>query len=875
MKSDELRAAFLNFFESKGHKIIPSSSLIPQGDPTLLLTTAGMVQIKPYFMGEAMPPNPRLASCQKCFRTTDIESVGDSTHLTFFEMLGNFSVGDYFKKEATAWAWEFVTQHLELPAERLWITIFLDDEEAFNYWREIGIPEGKILRFGEKDNFWGPAGDSGPCGPCSEIHYDFGEEIGCGKPSCAPGCNCGRFSEIWNLVFTQYNQDKDGKRTPLPKPNIDTGMGLERTAAVVQGKASVYETDLFAPLVERVSELSGKQYGLDEATNNAMRVVAEHSRGIAFLIADGVMPSNEGRGYVLRRLLRRAALFGRRLGIKKSFLNQMAGATVGSMGKVYPELRQRQDFIFQVIQTEETKFRETLNTGLELIEIIMGERETGRAGIISGEHVFRLYDTYGFPVELTKEIAADKGLSVDIEGFEREMEKQRERAKAAHKFELAEKSGLENKLDITTIFTGYSNLTQQTVVLSILVDNDSVSTAKQGQEVSLILRDTPFYGEMGGQVGDTGEIRGPTGRFQVTNTVRIPPAIIVHQGRVAEGSLTVGEEVEAEVDRERRFDIARNHTATHLLQTALRQVLGEHIQQRGSLVAPERFRFDFSHLVAMTREEIGEVQNIVNDRIRQDLPVYDEEIPYKQAIKEGAIALFDEKYGDVVRVLRIGKPIISAELCGGTHVTTTGEIGFFYIVSESSIGAGLRRIEAVTGRGAEGYIAQRLSDLEKVAEQLDSEPDEVVDKAQNLSTELKSERRKRQTLERKLAKKDAEAIEKKAEEVRGIKVLAERVGATGIDNLREMSDLLRDKLGSAVVVLGTIWEDKPAFVANVSPDLVKQGYHAGEIVKRVAKVAGGSGGGKATIAQGGGKDKDKLDEALEQVKQYIEEKGSL
>jgi len=877
MTSDELRVAFFNFFEGKGHKVIPSSSLIPHGDPTLLLTSAGMVQVKPYFLGEALPPGPRLVSCQKCFRATDIELVGDTTHLTFFEMLGNFSVGDYFKQEAISWAWEFVTQWLELPPERLWISILLDDEDSFDYWCQQGVPEERILRFAEEDNFWGPAGDSGPCGPCSEIFYDFGEEVGCGRPSCAPGCGCGRFSEIWNLVFTQYNQDKDGQRTLLPKSNIDTGMGLERTAAAMQGKTSVYETDLFTPLIKRISELAKVRYGSDDVVDNTMRIIAEHSRGIDFLISDGVMPSNEGRGYVLRRLLRRAALFGKRLGLDEPFLAETARVTIEQMEHVYPELGQRRDFILEVIELEEARFGETLNTGLELIESMMIERETAQAGEISGEDAFRLYDTYGFPLELTREIAAGRGFSVDLEGFEREMEKQRERAKTAQKFELAEQVVSKGELDIkTTVFTGYSNLNQKTVILSLLVDNEFVETVKEGQEANLILADTAFYGEMGGQVGDTGEIRSPTGCFSVTDTVRMPADIIIHQGHVTEGSLTVGDEVTAEVDRERRLDIARNHTATHLLQAALRQVLGEHVQQRGSVVAPDRLRFDFSHLTAMTREEIGEVQRIVNEGIRQNLAVYDEDIPYKKAIEEGAIALFGEKYGDVVRVLRIGRTPISTELCGGTHVSATGETGYFHIISEGSIGAGLRRIEAITGRGAERYIAQRLADLEKIGKHLDSELDEVVDKAQSLSTELKNERRRAQTLERKLAKKDTESLEKNTKKVRGIPVNASTVDSTRIDTLREMSDLLRDKMKSGIVALGTIWQDKPAFVVNVSPDLVKRGYKAGDIVKKVAEAAGGSGGGKANIAQGGGKHKDKVDEAFirKQVAKYIEERSS-
>lgn len=872
MTSDEIRAAFLSFFEGKGHKLIPSSSLIPKGDPTLLLTSAGMVQFKPYFLGEALPPSPRLVSCQKCFRATDIELVGDPSHNTFFEMLGNFSINDYFKQETIRWAWEFVTQRLKLPPQRLWVTIFLDDDESFGYWREVGVPEEKILRFGEQDNFWGPAGDSGPCGPCSEIFYDFGEEVGCGKPDCAPNCDCGRFSEIWNLVFTQYNQDKEGQRTLLVKPNIDTGMGLERTAAVMQGKTSIYETDLFSPLLECISRLAKVNHGSDDKTDNTMRVIAEHSRGITFLIGDGVMPSNEGRGYVLRRLLRRAALFGRRLGLDKPFLAETATITIEQMVHIYPEIVQRRDFIIKVIELEEARFSETLSTGLELIEIIMGERETERTGQISGEHAFRLYDTYGFPIELTREIAAEHGLSVNLESFEKEMDEQRERAKAAHKFELAEKgmTGLGEKLNIKdTFFVGYSNLRNKTIIVGLMVDDEGVATVKAKRKAGLILASTPFYGEMGGQVGDIGEIRGANGRFTVTNTIRVAHGMIMHQGLVIEGSISVNDEVEAEVDRERRLDIARNHTATHLLQLALRQVLGEHVQQRGSLVAPDRFRFDFSHLTAMTKEELLEIQHIVNKKIRQNLAVYDEELPYKQAIEEGAIALFDEKYGDKVRVLKIGEPLVNSELCGGTHVTSTGEIGFFQIISESSIGAGLRRIEAVTSREAEVFVDRHFSSLEKIAQSLDTSPDEAQDKVDSLIAELDKERKQKQALERELSKKIAVSLLSQVEVVNGVKVLAVRVPSLQMQPLREMCDQLKEQLTSAVIVLATVYGDKPAFIAAVTPDLVAKGYHAGEIVKQVAGITGGSGGGKAKLAQAGGKYKDKIDEALHLVKSLI------
>ena len=871
MTSDQVRKAFLDFFREKGHKIIPSSPLIPKGDPTLLLTNAGMVQIKPYFLGEEVPPSPRLASCQKCFRTSDLASVGDAGHLTFFEMLGNFSVGDYFKREAIAWAWEFVTERLKLDPERLWATIFLDDDESFGYWREVGVPENKILRFGEEDNFWGPAGDSGPCGPCSEIHYDFGEEFGCGRSSCRPNCDCGRFSEIWNLVFTQYDQDREGNRTPLAKPNIDTGMGLERTAAVMQGKSNVYDTDLFVPLIEKIAGLSGRKYGADEASDYAMRVVVEHGRGIAFLIADGVLPGNEGRGYVLRRVLRRTSLFGRRLGLEKPFIDNIAEATIELMGHIYPELKNRRDFILQVIEDEETRFGATLSTGLELLDDIVAEAAKTGKKEISGGQAFKLYDTYGFPIELTQEIAADRGFSVDLDSFEIEMGKQKEKARESHKFKVKAGAGeVEIHGDVeATSFVGHGSLSYKSNIVSLAVSNQPADKIEEGQEASLLLECTPFYGEMGGQVGDTGQIRGHNGLFEVTDTIQLPPSIIVHQGRVVEGYLSVGDEVEAVVETERRLDIARNHTATHLLQMALRRVLGEHVQQRGSLVAPHRLRFDFSHLKALSAKQIAEVNHIVNEAIRHNLPVYDEVVPYKEAIESGAIALFDEKYGDTVRVLKIGKPFISAELCGGTHVSATGEIGLFHIIGESSIGAGLRRIEAVTGRGAEQYFTERLSDLEHIAKSLATSPEEARGKASAVVGELDEERKQRLALERELARKTAESLLAQAEVVKGVKLLVAKVPSSRLEMLREMSDLLRDKLTSAIVVLGTVYEDRPAFLAAVTPDLVAKGYDAGKIVKQVAAVTGGSGGGRPNLAQAGGKDKKKLDQALKLVKSLI------
>ena len=874
MTGDELRQAFLSFFQDRGHKIIPSSSLVPHKDPTLLLTSAGMVQIKPYFLGLETPPGRRLASCQKCFRTTDIDSVGDSKHLTFFEMLGNFSVGDYFKKEAIFWAWEFVTKYLKLPEERLWITIYRDDDEAFAYWRQIGVPAEKILRFGEEDNFWGPVGDSGPCGPCSEIHYDLGEELSCGKAECKPNCDCGRFSEIWNLVFTQYNQDQSGQRTPLPKPNIDTGMGLERTLATIQGKPSPYETGLLSPLVDRICRLSGKEYGRGKNTDRAIRIVAEHSRGIVFLVADGVMPSNEGRGYVLRRILRRASLFGKKLGLNDPFLNELAEVVVSTMSHIYRELIANQGLITDVIRVEEEKFITTLDTGLNLVEKLIGEASPHGREELTGEEIFRLYDTYGFPPELTAEIARDKGLSIDWEGFQAEMERQRERARARGvvvkpRPATAVVTAHGPEALVSTIFVGYEVASSQSKVIKLAVKEKPVQTASQGHEVDITLDRSPFYGEMGGQVGDSGEINSQEGKVAITNTIRTPSDVIIHKGKVVEGSISIGDEVEAKVDFARRLDIARNHTATHLLQIALRQIVDRRIEQKGSLVEPERFRFDFSYLGQVTEGQLNEIQRQVNEWIRQNLKAEAKVLLYKQAIAEGAIALFEEKYGEEVRMLEIGEPAISKELCGGTHVSSTGEIGIFLITSESSIGTWLHRIEAVTGRKAESLIESRLTALQSVAKEVEGSLDEVPNKVKTLISELEAERKRVLSLERELSRRIAEDLPGQAEQVSGVTVLAAKVPALSMPILREMGDTLRDRLKSAIVVLATVYNGKPNFLAMVTPDLIAKGFHAGDIINQVAKVTGGGGGGKAAMAQAGGKNAAKIDEALKLVHKLI------
>ena len=881
MTGDELRQAFLSFFRDRGHKVIPSSSLVPHKDPTLLLTSAGMVQIKPYYLGSETPPGRRLASCQKCFRTTDIDLVGDSKHLTFFEMLGNFSVGDYFKKETIAWAWEFVTEHLKMPTERLWITIYLDDDEAFDYWRQLGVSAERILRFGEDENFWGPVGDSGPCGPDSEIHYDLGEEFGCDSPECKPNCDCGRFCEIWNLVFTQYNQDPEGRRTALSKPNIDTGMGLERTLAALQGKPSPYETDFLFPLVNRVCSLSGKEYGRDESIDRAIRVVTEHSRGIAFLIADGVTPSNESRGYILRRILRRASLFGRKLGLSDPFLSEMTGAVINDMGHVYPELMASKSLVTDVTRIEEERFIATLDTGLNLVEGLIRQASSQVRKKLIGEEVFRLYDTYGFPPELTAEIVEERGLSIDWEGFQAEMQKQRERArkgvvvKSSGATAVATTHGPEAVVGRrSTRFLGYGRCSSRSKVRGLITSDNSVRGVVQGSEADVILDKSAFYGEMGGQVGDTGEISSQSGKMIVTDTVRTPSGVIIHRGKVIGGNISVGDEVEARVDSVRRLDVARNHTATHLLQAALRQTLGSSVYQRGSLVEQERFRFDFSHLTPITEEELTEIQRGVNEWIRQNLPVKAKMVAYGEAIADGAIALFEEKYGEEVRMLTIGEPAVSKELCGGTHVRSTGELGMFLITSESSIGTGLHRIEAVTGRNAEAVVESRSAALRHIAKEVASSLEEVPDKVGVLIGELEAERKKGFALETELSRKIAEDLPTQVEQVSGVTVLAATVPSLSMPSLREVGDILRDRLGSAVVVLATVYSGKPSFLAMVTPDLVARGINAGDIINQVAKVTGGGGGGKATMAQAGGRDASKVDEALRLARRIVASKVS-
>jgi len=889
MRSDQVRRLFLDYFVERDHLLVPSASLIPAGDPTLLFTSAGMVPFKPYFLGQARPPHRRLTSCQKCFRTTDIDSVGDYKHLTFFEMLGNFSIGDYFKEGAITYAWEFVTRHLNLPPERLWITIYLEDDEAFRLWNEkVGVPAERIYRYGKTDNWWGPPGAEGPCGPCSEIHYDFGPEVGCGamarpdeahlyeerEVGCHPNCDrCERFVELWNLVFMQFYQDPEGNLSPLPAPNIDTGMGLERATAIVQGVRTVYDTDLFRPLLERACDLCGRPYGRDPQDDYALRVVAEHSRSAVFLIADGVVPANEGRGYGLRRIIRRAIRFGRRLGLEGPFLGAMAEAVMEKMGPVYPELVQNREFVLRVLDLEERRFGQVFEQGLRLLEeeVLPRARREGR---IAGEDLFRLYDTYGFPPELTEEMAREHGLTVDREGFERAMERQRERARQASAFAgggqarilLYEALGVGG-----TRFLGYQTLTANTVVVALLVGDRPANRAEAGQEVEVVLRETPFYPEGGGQVGDQGEIRGPSGRMRVEDTQAPLEGLIVHRGRVVEGFLSVGDPVTAGVDAERRLDTARNHTGTHLLHSALRQVLGPHVRQSGSLVAPDRLRFDFTHMQALTPQELRAVEALVNEKVREDLPVVKEERAYLEAIQAGALAFFGDKYGERVRTVRIGGDGVpfSFEVCGGTHLERTGQIGLFLITSESSIGAGVRRIEAVTGRWAEAYVRERLGLLDALARKLEAPVPDLPARLDALLEDLDRARKEVQRLEREAARRSAEALLAQVQEVEGVRVLSARVSVSSVEAMREMGDHLRQRLGSGAVVLGAVLDGRPTLVAMLTPDLVERGLHAGVILKEASRAIEGGGGGRPEMAQAGGRRPEGLDSALRQAVEAV------
>ncbi len=866
---DEIRAAYLRFFEERGHLVMPSASLIPAGDPTLLLTSAGMVPFKPYYAGDETPPNPRLASAQKCFRTTDIDVVGDLTHNTMFEMLGNFSIGDYFKREAITWAWEFTTEVLLLPPERIWVTVHYTDDEARAIWRdEVGVPDERIVTLGDEDNFWGPAGDEGACGPSSELYYDFGEEHG---PGMKPGDDTDRFVEYWNLVFPQFHQAVDGTRTDLPAPGIDTGMGLERITAIMQGVKSGYETDLLAPIRQRVERLAGRTYWEDPDDDFAIHVVTEHTRSASFLIADGVVPANEGRGYVLRRVIRRGIRFARKLGVEAGFLTDVAGAVIERFGALYPELREHERFVLKTLESEEERFYDAIALGMPVLEECIA-----RGGTIEGADAFRLYDTYGFPLELTQEIARERGLDVDVTGFERAMEEQRERGRAAARFGGGrEEIRAYEALDVReTAFLGYDRIETDTVVAAILKNGDAVRRAETGERVEVVLRETPFYAEGGGQVGDTGLIRSPNGTVRVSDTQKPLGELIVHTAEVVEGAVAVGDAVHASVDAERRLDVARNHTATHLLHAALRDVLGSHVRQAGSLVAPDRLRFDFTHVSAVSRDELGEIERRINESVRGDLLLVKDERSYREATANGALAFFGERYGDRVRTVQIGEAQpVSFEVCGGTHLERTGQIGIFRVVGESSVGTGVRRIEAVTGRGGEEWIGQRLRQLDEAAALLRAQPSELSQRIEGLLAQAEEARRSLRAGQREASRQEADTLLDEARDVGGVRVLAVQSDAPDAQALRELGDRLRDKLGSGVVVLGSVFNGRPGLLAMVTPDLVERGFDAGAIVNAAAKVMGGGGGGQARLAQAGGRDASRLGDALASVAGIVEQQA--
>jgi alanyl-tRNA synthetase len=874
MTSDEIRRAFLNYFEERGHRIVRSSSLIPQNDPTLLFTNAGMVQFKSVFLGEEIRDYKRAATSQKCVRAggkhNDLEIVGKTArHHTFFEMLGNFSFGDYFKKEAIQMGWDLLMRRWGLPVKKMWITIYLDDEEAFHLWRKGGVSEDRIVRLGEKDNFWA-MGDTGPCGPCSEIVIDQGEGIGCGRPDCRVGCDCDRFLELWNLVFMQYNRDSKGKLQPLAKPCIDTGMGLERISAVLQGVKSNYESDLFIPLFKEIEGIAHVSYGQDDRTDTSLRVIADHSRAATFLISDGVLPSNEGRGYVLRRIMRRAMRHGRMLGMDEPFLYRTVSKVVDLMKGAYPELRETEAFVSKVIENEEERFSETLDSGLKILQEALEELQKKGKTILSGEVAFRLYDTYGFPLDLTAEILQERGISFDEAGFTAQMEEQKQKSKQAWQGIGEGKTKevyrrLANE-GIRTTFLGYEETQSESRILRLIKGDEVVPFAAEGDEVEVVTEKTPFYGEAGGQVGDRGVIFHEEFSLEVENTIKPAEELIVHQGRVKRGRVKEGMLAVLQVDRERRRAITMNHTGTHLLQAVLREVLGDHVHQAGSLVSPERLRFDFTHFTSMKKEEIERVEALVNQKVRENLKLETKIMNVEQALQTGAMALFGEKYGEKVRVVMVSD--FSIELCGGTHSSRTGDIGLFKIVSESGVAAGVRRIEALTGEGAYGFVKEEERELWEIASSLKSAPEELSSKIERLLERQRELEREVSSSQDKLSYQELSNLLPFVREIRGVKLLSAKVDGKDVKRMREFVDQLKGKIGSGIILLGGQSENKVSLIMGVTSDLTHR-FNAGELIKKIALHVGGTGGGRPDFAQAGGTDSKKLDEALKAIEDLI------
>jgi alanyl-tRNA synthetase len=874
MTSDEIRRAFLNYFEERGHRAVRSSSLVPKNDPTLLFTNAGMVQFKGVFLNEETRDYKRAATSQKCVRAggkhNDLEIVGKTArHHTFFEMLGNFSFGDYFKKEAIEMGWDLLIRRWGLPAEKIWITIYFDDDEAFHLWRRVGVSGDRIVRLGEKDNFWA-MGETGPCGPCSEIVIDQGEGVGCDRPDCRVGCDCDRFLELWNLVFMQFNRDAEGKLQPLAKPCIDTGMGLERISAILQGVRSNYETDLFKTIFEEIEVISHISYGQDPRTDTSIRVIADHSRTATFLISDGVLPSNEGRGYVLRRIMRRAMRHGKILGVDGPFLFRTSSKVVDLMKEAYPELRETEAFVSKVIQSEEERFSETLDSGLKILREELEQLQKEGKMILSGNVAFRLYDTYGFPLDLTTEILQERGMHFDEEGFRVQMEEQKQKSKQAWQGigEGRTKEVYRRLVNegIKTTFLGYEEIQSESKILKLIKDDEVVPFAEEGDEIEMITEKTPFYGEAGGQIGDRGVIFHEEYSLEVENTVKPVEELIIHQAKVKRGIVKEGIAAILQVEGKRRKAIALNHTATHLLQAVLREILGDHVHQAGSLVAHDRMRFDFTHFAPMKKDELERVEALVNQKIRENLKVETKTMDVEEALQTGAMALFGEKYGEKVRVVMISD--FSTELCGGTHSSRTGDIGLFKIVSESGVAAGVRRVEVLTGEGAYQFIKEEERELWGIASSLKTVPWGLSSKVERLLERQRELERELSSFQDKLSYQELSDLLPFVREIKGVKVLSAKVDGKDVKQLREFVDQLKVKIGSGIILLGGQSQNKVSLLMGVTSDLTQR-YRANELIKKIALHVGGTGGGRPDFAQAGGTDSKKLDEALKAIDELI------
>ncbi|MDE7423240.1 MAG: alanine--tRNA ligase [Lachnospiraceae bacterium] len=863
---------YLDFFASKEHLVMKSFSLVPQNDNSLLLINAGMAPLKPYFTGQEIPPRKRVATCQKCIRTGDIENVGKTArHGTFFEMLGNFSFGDYFKEEAIEWSWEFLTKVVGLDADRLYPSVYETDDEAFEIWnKKIGIAPERIFRFGKEDNFWEHG--AGPCGPCSEIYYDRGEKYGCKEPGCTVGCDCDRYMEVWNNVFTQFENDGKGNYKELENKNIDTGMGLERLAVVVQDVDSIFEVDTIKALLDKVCELAKVSYKEDYAKDVSIRVITDHIRSASFMISDGIIPSNEGRGYVLRRLIRRAARHGRLLGIEGTFLAQLSNTVIAMSKDGYLELEENKDMIHSVLTEEEKRFNKTIDQGLAILSNMEEEMKQKGEKTLSGQNAFLLYDTYGFPLDLTKEILQEKGISVDEEGFQAEMEIQRKKAQEARHTSnyMGADETIYQSIDssITTEFVGYDRLVHESKVTALTTETELVQELNAGMQGTIVVEETPFYATMGGQQADIGVITMHDSEFVVKDTIKLQGGKVGHVGEVTKGSVKIGDIVTLSVTEENRIDTCKNHSATHLLQKALRTVLGTHVKQAGSLVNAEHLRFDFNHFTAMTEEEITKVEDLVNEQIAKAVPVVTEVMDIDEARKSGAMALFDEKYGETVRVVKMGD--FSTELCGGTHVPNTSTISNFKIISESGIAAGVRRIEALTGKGLLAYYKSLEKEIAQIAKAAKAEPSNIVKKIENMQDEIKSLQAENQKLKDKLAKDALGDVMNKVKEVKGIKVLATSVAGVDMNGLRNLGDELKTKIGEGVVVLASAVDGKVSLLAMATEEAMKKGAHAGNLIKEIASLVGGGGGGRPNMAQAGGKNPAGIDDAMNKVIEILE-----